>query len=168
LTRWPLPGGGARRHGVPGPAHDDVDVVPADDVVAIAGMPLFTLVTDPGPGERPTDPVFLAERSQHRVALISAAAMPERVLVRLGGTDRQELARPLLAGRPGCRPGTYTGATARPRRDPKVSANSPMTIKARARSLPGRKRNSTRTAPWRWGGLNLSMPGGKLTWPLVT
>ena len=91
-----------------------------------------------------------------------------RVPVRLRGTDRQELAGPLLAGRPGCRPGTYTGATARPRRDPKVSANSPMTIKARARSLPGRKRNSTRTAPWRWGGLNLSMPGGKLTGPLVT
>jgi hypothetical protein len=59
-----------------GPAHDDVDVVPADDVVAIAGMPLFTLVTEPG-----------------RVALIRAAATPERVLVRLGGTDRQELAR---------------------------------------------------------------------------
>ena len=130
-------------------------------------MPLFTLVTDPGPVNDRRTRVFLAERSQHRMALISAAATPERVLVRLGGTDR-ELAGPLLAGRPGCRPGTYTGATARPRRDPKVSANSPMAIKARARSLPGRKRNSTRTAPWRWGGLNLSMPGGKLTGPLVT
>jgi hypothetical protein len=44
-----------RRHGVPGPAHDDVDVVSADDVVAIAGMPLFALVTDPGPAnDRPT------------------------------------------------------------------------------------------------------------------
>jgi hypothetical protein len=59
-------------------------------------MPLFTLVTDPGPvNDRPTR-YFLAEHSQHRVALISAAATPERVLVRLGGTDR-ELAGPLLA-----------------------------------------------------------------------
>ena len=39
--------------------------------------------------------------------------------------------------------------------------------RARPRSLPDRKRNRTRTAPWP-GGPNLNVPGGKLTGLVVT
>jgi hypothetical protein len=55
--------------------------------------------------------------------------------------------RTAQAGRPGYRPGTHTGATARPEPDTEISANQPMTTGARPRSLPSRKRNSTRMAP---------------------
>ena len=54
-----------------------------------------------------------------------------------------------------------------PERDPETSASPPMTGGARPRSLPGRKRNRTRTAPWP-GGPNLNGPGGKLTGLVVT
>jgi len=50
-----------------------------------------------------------------RVVLISAVAVPGGFVSGFAARIAKELAEPLLAGRPGYRPGTHTGATARPR-----------------------------------------------------
>ena len=50
---------------------------------------------------------------------------------------------------------------------PETSASPPMTGGARPRSLLGKKRNRTWTAPWP-GGPSLNVPGGKLTGLVVT
>ena len=49
-----------------------------------------------------------------------------RVLARLGGTDRRELAGPLLAGRPGYRQGLSRARRPGPERHPEASASPPM------------------------------------------
>ena len=80
-----------------------------------------------------------------------------RCRARFRGTDRHELAGPLLAGRPGCRPGTYTGATIGPGRDPETSANPPMTGgPGRDHFRAGTKQNPDSTVPG--DGLSLNVP----------
>ena len=82
-------------------------------------------------------------------------------------TDRQELAGPLLAGRPGCRQGLIRARRPGPECDAEASASPPVTRRAPAVIISGQETRQDPDGTVAVGGLNV-VPGGRLTGLVVT